>query len=65
MIDSYVNGINDFIQNVGLFSGVSAHLLPYEFYIFGMTGDKLEPFTRADVLAFGRLISFHLSWNWN
>jgi hypothetical protein len=40
-------------------------LLPPEFYIFGMSGDKLEPFTAADVLAQGRLISFHLSWNWN
>lgn len=30
-----------------------------------MTGDKLQPFTSSDVLAVGRLISFHLSWNWN
>lgn len=30
-----------------------------------MTGHALEPFSTADILANGRLISFHLSWNWN
>jgi hypothetical protein len=30
-----------------------------------MSGDKLEPFTMADIISIARLISFHLSWNWN
>jgi len=48
-VKAYVDGINDFINNVGIF-GQSARLLPPEFYFFGMTGEKLEPFTEADVM---------------
>lgn len=67
-INAYTSGVNDYIENICLF-GFDRHstgfLLPPEFYVFGMAGEKLEPFTAADVLAQGRLISFHLSWNWN
>jgi penicillin amidase len=65
---SYLNGINDYVQNISLFgfdSHSTARVLPPEFYIFGMSGDKLEPFTMADIISIARLISFHLSWNWN
>jgi penicillin amidase len=68
ILSSYLNGINDYVQNISLFgfdSHSTARLLPPEFYIFGMSGDKLEPFTMTDILSNGRLISFHLSWNWN
>ena len=67
-MEAYSKGVNDFIENIRLIgwdSHTSAHLLPPEFYIFGMTGDILEPFTTVDFLAHGRLMSFHLSWNWN
>jgi len=30
-----------------------------------MSGDKLEHFCLADLVAQANLISFHLSWNWN
>ena len=62
---AYLDGVNDYISNVGLFSGSSARLLPPEFHLFGMSGEKLEPFELADLIAQARLISFHLSWNWN
>lgn len=68
MIDAYLNGVNDFINSVKFFGDkrrTSANLLPPEFYIFKMTGDNLAPFNRADILNQGRLVSFHLSWNWN
>jgi penicillin G amidase len=68
-LHAYCDGINDYIKNVdfvtAFWNTASAKLLPPEFYIFGMTGEKLEPFTPADIFGFGRLISFHLSWNWN
>jgi penicillin amidase len=54
MIDAYVAGVNDYID--------SAAILPLEFWIFGMSR---EHFSREDVLVQGRIISFHLSWNWN
>lgn len=43
----------------------SASLLPPEFYLFGMTDEIRRPFTIADVLGYGRLISFQLTWNWH
>ena len=67
-IEAYIAGVNDYIENIfllGFDRHSSGFLLPPEFYIFGMSGDKLEPFTVADVLNQGRLMSFHLSWNWN
>lgn len=68
MYDAYNQGLNDYIANVCFFGWdehTTARMLPPEFYIFGMTGDALEPFKTEDILANGRLISFHLSWNWN
>lgn len=52
-IEAYVAGVNDYIENIcllGFDRHSSGFLLPPEFYIFGMSGDKLEPFTVADVL---------------
>jgi acyl-homoserine lactone acylase PvdQ len=40
-----------------------AKLLPPEFYVFGLTGDKIEPWHPVDSLALSRLISLHLTWN--
>jgi len=66
---AYCDGVNDFIKNVdfvtAFWNTASAKLLPPEFYMFGMTGEKLEPYTPEDIYGFSRLISFHLSWNWN
>lgn len=53
LLNAYTSGVNDYIENISIL-GFDRHytgfLLPPEFYIFGMTGDALQPFTAADVL---------------
>lgn len=66
MIQAYCDGVNDFVTSVSVFgSNSGASLLPPEIYLFGMTDEVRKPFTIADVLGYGRLISFQLTWNWS
>lgn len=65
ILQAYVDGINDYVAGVSLLKKETDYLLPPEFYIFGMTEEVRKPFKIADVLAYGRLISFQLTWNWN
>lgn len=63
LLQSYSNGVNDFLSNVKLFSeGASAHLLPPEFYAVGLK--EVEPWTPVNSLEIAKLLNFHLSWNW-
>jgi penicillin amidase len=64
ILDAYADGVNDFIESVKLTGeNSSAKLLPPEFYIFGVTGDKLRKWSPVDTLALSRLVSLHLTWN--
>jgi len=66
VLQAYCNGINDFVSQVSLMGdNKSASLFPPEFYLFGMTDEVKKPFTIADALGYGRLISFQLTWNWH
>lgn len=63
ILQSYADGVNDFIESVSLSGESSAKLLPPEFYIFGVTGDKLKKWSPIDTLAQSRLVSLHLTWS--
>ena len=64
-LEAYSAGINDFINSIDFASSNgSAKLLPPEFYAFGITGENLELWKPEDSLAFGSMMSFHLTWNW-
>ena len=65
ILQAYVNGINDYVAGVSILNKETDYILPPEFWFFGMTYEVQKPFTIADVLAYGRLISFQLTWNWN
>jgi penicillin G amidase len=59
VLKAYCDGINDFVAEVSLTGeNSSASLYPPEIYIFGMTDEVRKPWTIADVLGYGRLISF-------
>lgn len=50
-LQAYADGVNDFIQNVGISGeGKSASLLPPEFYLLSLA-DKIEPWTPIDSLS--------------
>ena len=53
LIISYANGINEYVQ--------SAFLLPLEYYILRA---EFRPWTPKDTLAFNKLISFRLTFDW-
>jgi len=64
ILESYADGVNDFIESVKLTGeNSSAKLFPPEFYVFGVTGDNLKKWSPVDTLALSRLISLHLTWN--
>jgi acyl-homoserine lactone acylase PvdQ len=64
ILQSYADGVNDFISNVKLTGeGATARLLPLEFYALGYV--DIEPWTPVDSLSMLRLMNFHLTWNWN
>ena len=63
LLQAYSDGVNDFIDGVGLFSDhQTAKLFPPEIYLLGIT--KPEPWHPIDVLATLRLVFFHLSFSW-
>jgi acyl-homoserine lactone acylase PvdQ len=63
ILQSYCDGINDFVDGIGLTKvNSTAKLLPPEFYAVGL--DKFEPWTPINTLALLKLLNFHLSWNW-
>ena len=62
---AYVDGINDFINNINLMAGegsTTAKLLPPEFYLMNYT--IIEPWTVVDSLSISKLLVFQTSWNW-
>jgi len=66
ILQAYCDGVNAFTAGIDFTNPDStAKLLPPEFYTFGITGDKLEPWTTVDVVAMSKMISFHLTWNWS
>ena len=54
--------MNDFVNGVDFFSGEgTAHALPLEFYVFGISKETYEPWTVVDTLSLGKLMSFNLA----
>lgn len=63
ILQSYSDGINDFVEGISLTKATStAKLLPPEFYAVGL--DKFEPWTPIHTVSVIKLMNFHLSWNW-
>ena len=63
MLLAYADGINDFLDGVGLFNDdQTAKLLPPEFVLLGNT--RPDPWHPVDTLATMRLIFLHLSFSW-
>lgn len=58
---AYADGVNDFVDNLGLIDGQSGRLLPPEFYLLGITPEKWHP---IDSMAISQLIQFGLAWDW-
>ena len=59
---AYVDGINDFMENVGVFQEeTTSYVFPLEFYAFGIPIKKWHP---VDVLAICKVHNFHLSGSW-
>ena len=63
-LHAYADGINSFIDNVDFTDpDASARLLPPEFYVFGLTGDKLKRWHPIDTIGLNRMIGMHLTWS--
>ena len=64
ILQSYADGVNDFVSNIKLTGeGSTARLLPPEFYVLGIF--EMEPWSPVDSLSLLKLMNFHLTWNWN
>ena len=60
-LEAYANGINDYVNNVGVgFGANSGHIMPIEFYAFGI---EWEPWTAMDSLVIMRLTSLMMSFS--
>ena len=66
LVQAYADGVNDYLDGVGLLKGSSAQtaaMLPPEFIALGIT--KVEPWKPTDSLALARMTNFGLSQNWS
>ena len=60
-LQAYADGINDYVNNVGLLGwGTSGHLMPIEFYAFSI---EWRDWTAEDSLTIMRLISLNMSFS--
>ena len=66
ILQSYSDGINDYVAGVSLFPSEQQtdHLLPPEFLAYGYSASDWEPWTPVDSLCVLRLMSLHLTWSW-
>eukprot|EP00347_Sterkiella_histriomuscorum_P007762 403347656 len=62
LLQSYADGINDFIANTRFPDGQASKLLPPEFLLLGH--QEIQPWKPVDSLTIIKLLNFHLSWNW-
>jgi len=63
IISAYADGINDFVENIGLTKADgTSYVLPPEFILFGL---DFEPWTVVDSICVAKTMNFHLSWGWN
>ena len=63
---AYVDGINDFLNNINLMvreGSTTARLLPPEFYFFNLT--TVEPWTVVDVIAISKYTCFRVIGSWS
>ena len=54
ILEAYCDGINDYVRNSKFF--------PLEFYYLGLS--TFRPWTPADSISILKMITYHLSWNW-
>lgn len=63
-MQAYADGVNDFVKSIKLAGDGSAHLLPPEFYLFGLDKKEWEPWTPIDSMAIMKMMELSLTWDW-
>ena len=60
-IQAYADGLNDYVAGVGFGLWPTGHIMPPEFYMFGL---EWEPYTVIDALALMRMLEVYTSLSW-